>query len=125
VSAGGAFGEVPPNPHSRSGLPEFRTEDVSAGLNEATRVLVERLAWFWEELDPPTRAAVGQDGLILTGGAAQVPGLPEAMSRVLDIPVTLAADPAGATLRGLLELGHDRATWSLPWPWPPPWEATS
>jgi rod shape-determining protein MreB len=124
VSAGGAFGEVPPNPHNRSGLPEFRTEDVSAGLNEATRVLVERLAWFWEDLDAPTREVVRRDGLTLTGGAAQVPGLAEALSRALDLPVRLAAGPAGATLRGLLELGHDRATWTLAWPWPPPWEAT-
>jgi actin-like ATPase involved in cell morphogenesis len=125
VSAGGSFGKSGRNPHNRSGLPEFRAHDVESGLAEGARALIERLAWFWEDLDPATRTTVEQDGLTVAGGAAQLPGLTPAIGRALGIRATLAADAAHTGIRGLIELGADRAAWRTAWGWPPEWEPVS
>lgn len=122
VSAGGVFGEMPANPHTSSGLPEFNSQDVAAGLSDAVHLLVQQLAWFWEDLDLTTRDTVDATGLMLTGASAKLPGLPAAISRALEVPVIVADDPAGATIRGLLELATDVAVWQNEWPWPPEWE---
>ncbi len=124
VSAGGSFGRVGHNPHSRSGLPEFNPQDVAAGLSEGVRSLIEGIVLFWEDLEPPVRESLTGDGLLLTGGAATLPGLAPAITRALGVPVRLAADPAEATMRGLIELGSDAANWDRAWPWPPIVEAS-
>jgi rod shape-determining protein MreB len=121
VTAGGTFGEIRQKPRNTSHVPEFNSEDVQAGLLEGVRPLVEQLNWFWEDLSPAERAGVEEHGLTLTGGLAQTPGLPEAIARALQTPVQVAADPAGATLRGLLTLAAAPAEPLPAWPWPPLW----
>jgi sugar (pentulose or hexulose) kinase len=122
VTAGGTFGEVRNKPRTTSHVPEFNSEDVQTGLTEGVRPLLEQLGWFWEDLPTDLREAVEEQGLTLTGGLAQTPGLAEAIARALHVPVQVAPDPAGATLRGLVELAAAAPTDPLPaWPWPPLW----
>jgi rod shape-determining protein MreB len=122
VTAGGAFAELGLNPHTVSRLPEFNSEDVRIGLLEGTRVLFDQLVWFWEELPPDLRRAVTEEGLLLTGGLARLPGLPEAIARALHMPVRVAEAPEQATLRGLIELAAGSPLPEGLWPWPPLWE---
>lgn len=124
VGAGGSFRRAGHNPHSRSGLPEFNPQDVAAGLSDGARGLIEGIALFWEDLDGKMRDGIAAEGLMLTGGAATLPGLAPAIARALSVPVRLAADPAGATIRGLIELGSDPANWEAAWSWPPAWESS-
>jgi rod shape-determining protein MreB len=120
VTAGGTFGEVRHKPRTTSHVPEFNSEDVQTGLIEGVRPLLEQLNWFWEDLPPAERDMVSEQGLTLTGGLALTPGLAEAIARTLRVPVQVAADPAGATLRGLVALAA--APEPPPaWPWPPLW----
>jgi rod shape-determining protein MreB len=122
VTAGGTFGEVRNKPRTTSHVPEFNSEDVQTGLTEGVRPLLEQLNWFWEDLPQAERDTAGEQGLTLTGGLAQTPGLAEAIARALHVPVQVAPDPAGATLRGLVELAAAAPTDPLPaWPWPPLW----
>src|SRR5206468_4248505 len=113
------------NPHTVSRLPEFSVEDVRAGLMEGTRVLFDHLVWFWEELPPDLRRAVTEDGLLLTGGLARLPGLADAIAHALHMPVRVAEEPEGATLRGLIDLALAPPALETLWPWPPLWEQDS
>ncbi len=122
VTAGGTFGEIRHKPRNTSHVPEFNSEDVQTGLMEGIRPLLEQLNWFWEDLPALDRDSVEDQGLTLTGGLAATPGLAEAVARTLHTSVRIAPDPAGATLRGLLELAAAPTPPVIVWPWPPLWD---
>ena len=122
VTAGGSFTEAHAGAHSLSGLPEFNSEDMRVGLQEGVRPLLDQLLWFWEDMPYDVREAVSDDGLVLTGGLALLPGLADTLAHMLQVEVRVAPDPAAATLRGLAELTAQPSAWTTPWR--PVWEDT-
>jgi rod shape-determining protein MreB len=120
VTAGGTFEIAHANRHTKSGLPEFNSDDMRAGLLDSLRPLLENLAWFWEDLPAEAREAATDDGVTLTGGLAQTPGLADTLAHLFHTAVRVADAPAAATLRGLADLSTDQLIWTAPWP--PLWE---
>ncbi len=58
-------------------------------------------------MDVSLRDHLHKDGLILTGGLARMPGLPEKLSELLECPVHSAQAPENAVCRGLLALSKE------------------
>jgi rod shape-determining protein MreB len=56
------------------------------------------------ELAPEVAGDVYERGLILTGGGALMEGLPQYLTKELDLSVRVAEDPRFAIVRGLSQL---------------------
>ncbi|MER7502712.1 rod shape-determining protein [Nonomuraea pusilla] len=78
---------------TRSGLPPYAVDAV-----------VEMTAGLLRRLPAHLRAAVRDDGLLLTGGGAPQAELAHRLRGELRMPVTVAPEPAHATIRGLVRL---------------------
>ena len=79
-----------------SGLPKTITvtsTDVYEALREPTGALIEVIQGVLEHTPPQLTTDVFNDGIILTGGGAQLEGLSEAVYDVLHVPCGVADDP--------------------------------
>ena len=86
-----------------SGLPKVLTVDsdeIYEALIDAVNDLIEGVQMLIERTPPQLASDVFQDGVTLTGGAAQLYGLAEAISHVLNIPCHVADDPRDCTVLG-------------------------
>ncbi|WP_153398068.1 rod shape-determining protein [Ornithinicoccus halotolerans] len=87
----------------RTGLP--RTVELSSGqvrrmLEPVVLQLVDLVTAVLDVCPPELAGDVLEDGLTLTGGAAQLQGLPERLRGELGVPVRLADQPRLAVVRG-------------------------
>ena len=83
--------------------------DISAGeVYAITQPIIRRIAeevrTLLGDLSPEVAGDVFERGLILTGGGAQLEGLPAYLHKELDLDVTVAEDPRFAIVRGLAQL---------------------
>ena len=86
-----------------SGLPKILTvesDEIYEALIDAVNDLIEGIQMMIERTPPQLASDVFQDGITLTGGAAQLYGLSEAITRVLKVPCRLADDPRDCTVLG-------------------------
>ena len=86
-----------------SGLPKIMTidsDEIYEALIDCVNDLIEGIQMLIERTPPQLASDVFQDGLTLTGGAAQLYGLAEAISQVLNIRCDLAEDPRDCTVLG-------------------------
>lgn len=88
-------------------LPEFFTI-TSAEVRAALEPVAQKLAAFVRESleDLPLQAALDvlDTGIVLSGGGALLPGLPEWLAGELKLGVWLAAEPSRTTIKGLARL---------------------
>ncbi len=116
------LGMLPPDGHvalvgmdSGTGLPATRTVDVQR--------LLERIRPLNEQLGRSVRAAlrglsaelaadVCQNGILLTGGGAAVPGLRDAIAEQTGLAARLAERPDHAVIRGLSLCARDVDLWN-------------
>jgi len=68
------------------------------------RRIAEEVRSMLTELAPEVAGDIYERGLILTGGGAQLEGLPQYLTRELDLVVRVADDPRFAIVRGLAQL---------------------
>lgn len=83
--------------------------DISAAeVHAITMPIIRRIAdevrFMLTELAPEVAGDIYERGLILTGGGAQLEGLPQYLQRELDLVVKVAEDPRFAIVRGLAHL---------------------
>ena len=83
--------------------------DITAGeVHTITMPIIRRIAdevrSMLTELAPEVAGDIYERGLILTGGGAQLEGLPQYLQRELDLVVRVADDPRFAIVRGLAQL---------------------
>lgn len=81
---------------------------TAAEVHAITMPIIRRIAdevrYMLTELAPEVAGDVYERGLILTGGGAQLEGLPQYLQRELDLVVKVADDPRFAIVRGLAQL---------------------
>jgi rod shape-determining protein MreB len=83
--------------------------DITAGEIYAItlpviRRIAEEVRTLLGDLSPEVAGDVFERGLVLTGGGAQLDGLPSYLHKELDLDVTVAEDPRFAIVRGLAQL---------------------
>ena len=83
--------------------------DITAGeVYTITLPIIRRIAeevrTLLGDLSPEVAGDIFDRGLILTGGGAQLEGLPSYLQKELDLNVTVADDPRFAIVRGLSQL---------------------
>ncbi|WP_412517821.1 rod shape-determining protein [Actinomadura madurae] len=94
-------------PEHRPGHPLPRLpEHVRARLTACVRHLLD-------DLPAPLRRAARDGGLVLTGGGARLPSLPGRLTAEMGLTVTIARDPARATVRGLAHACRAPDAWRL------------
>ncbi|GLW66438.1 hypothetical protein Arub01_46820 [Actinomadura rubrobrunea] len=93
--------------HARSiqYVAERRPGPCEGGLPDHVRLqLVGELHQMVKDLPPRLRAQARPRGVLLTGGGALPPSLPGWLAARVGLSVTVAPDPARATIRGLARL---------------------
>ena len=86
-----------------SGLPRAVTvtsEELIEALDEPLRELISALHRLIERTPPELASDIFEDGIVLTGGAASLAGLPEAIYNELHIPCGVADDPQTSVVLG-------------------------
>ena len=83
---------------------EITAGEVYAITLPIVRRIAEEVRTLLGDLSPEVAGDVFERGLILTGGGAELEGLPSYLHKELDLDVTVAADPRFAIVRGLAQL---------------------
>ncbi|MER7545640.1 rod shape-determining protein [Spirillospora sp. NPDC127506] len=88
--------------HNAPRLPEHVRERLAAGVHH-----------LLADLPAPLRRTAREGGLLLTGGGARLPSLPGRLTAEMNLAVTIAPDPARATIRGLAHACRSPGAWRL------------
>ena len=93
-----------------TGLP--RTQKIDAmevyeALREPVNDFIEAIQSVLQHTPPQLATDVFEDGLVLSGGAAQLTGLAETISREIDIPCRVVNDPQACIVRGCAKALED------------------
>ena len=86
-----------------SGLPKTMTvnsAEIYEALVDCVNAIIEGVQIILERTPPQLASDVFDGGVTMTGGAAQLYGLAEAISRVLNVPCRVAPDPRDCTVLG-------------------------
>lgn len=86
-----------------SGLPKTQTvhaTEIYEALKDAVADLIESIQTVLERTPPQLASDIFTDGIVLTGGAASLQGLPEAIYSALHIPCGVADDPQTSVVLG-------------------------
>ena len=86
------------------GAVDITAAEVHAITMPIIRRIGEEVRLMLSELAPEVAGDIYERGLILTGGGAQLEGLPQYLQRELDLVVKVAEDPRFAIVRGLAQL---------------------
>ena len=96
-----------------SGLPKMMTiesDEIYEALIDCVNDFIEGIQVLIERTPPQLASDVFQGGVTLTGGAAQLYGLAEAVSNVLNIPCQVADDPRDCTVMGCARVLEEGAS---------------
>lgn len=106
--------------HSLRELSPVRVSLSSTEIQTAIRSVVTEItndvALAFEELPPEAAADLLEAGVVLTGGAAQLPGLAEKLSEKTGLEMRLANNPALATVIGAAHIFWPEAIITEAWP---------
>jgi rod shape-determining protein MreB len=86
-----------------SGLPKTITvssTEIYEAVKDAVADLIESIQGVIERTPPQLASDIFEDGIVLTGGAASLAGLPEAIYNELHIPCGVADDPQTSVVLG-------------------------
>ncbi len=95
--------------HIVTGVPteaHLKSSDVLQAIQPAIDELVIQIKEFLEDVPPEIATDVMDKGIILTGGASQLPGLIPLLTESLGVPLTLADRPTHAVMEGLKIVGQ-------------------
>uniref|UniRef100_UPI001A95613B rod shape-determining protein n=1 Tax=Actinomadura formosensis TaxID=60706 RepID=UPI001A95613B len=91
--------------HTLPRLPDYVRERLAANVHH-----------LLADLPAPLRRTARDGGLLLTGGGARLPSLPGRLTAEISLSITIAPDPARATIRGLAHACRSPDTWRLTHP---------
>ena len=99
-----------------SGLPkaaELSGRDVAAALSEIAVMMVDTVRLVLEKVPPELSADIGEDGIALTGGGAQLAGLRQLLAKETGLRINLAEDPCSSVALGMGRIleGKVRLSW--------------
>jgi len=82
--------------------PPFRisSREVQAAIQEPLETIVAGLQRLLAQVPEARRAAVNRNGLVLSGGGAQLPGMAEFLTARVRIPARVARDPQSCVAVG-------------------------
>jgi len=86
-----------------TGLPRevaITDADVREAIFNSLTIFVDAIKEVLEATPPEVVSDIMRRGLVITGGGALIRGLPELLSKELEIPVHIAEDPLTAVVRG-------------------------
>ncbi len=86
-----------------SGLPKtmsIASSEIYEACKDAVADLIESIQGVIERTPPQLASDIFEDGIVLTGGAASLSGLPEAIYNELHIPCGVADDPQTSVVLG-------------------------
>ncbi|MBR6027961.1 MAG: rod shape-determining protein [Clostridia bacterium] len=86
-----------------SGLPKtvnISASEIYEALKDPVADLIDAIQGVIERTAPQLASDIFEDGIVLTGGAASLNGLPEAIYQVLEIPVGVADNPDSCVVLG-------------------------
>ena len=95
-----------------SGLPKTMTiesDEIYESLIDCVNDLIEGIQVLIEKTPPQLASDIFESGITMTGGAAQLYGLAEAVSSVLKIPCRVAEDARDCTVLGCARVLEDPA----------------
>ena len=85
------------------GLPrsvEIKTEHIAEAISEPLTNLLQGVRQVLERTPPELSGDIIERGIVLTGGGALLDGLPEMITREVDVPTYLPEDPVGCVAQG-------------------------
>lgn len=88
---------------SLRGLPravEVRSSEISAAIADIVNAIVNTVTDVLEDTPPELLGDVQSDGIVLTGGLANLRGIGERLEKETGIRVHIAKDPAGCVVAG-------------------------
>lgn len=95
-----------------AGLPktvEITSDEIREALSEPVRMIAEKLCSVLEETPPELSSDIIERGITLTGGGAMLRGLDTLLSKVTEIPVTVADNALHSVALGTgMALSHLR-----------------
>lgn len=80
---------------------EMTSTEMRFVLKTFYEEMEELVVSVFDQTPPELLGDIARDGLLLTGGSAQIYGLADYLSRALHIPVSVPQDPARAVIRGI------------------------
>ncbi len=86
-----------------SGLPKMQkisSDEVYEAIKDVVADLTESIYDVIQRTPPQLASDISEDGIVLTGGAAALAGLPEAIYNALHIPCGVAEDPQTSVVLG-------------------------
>ncbi|MBU1110229.1 rod shape-determining protein [Patescibacteria group bacterium] len=86
-----------------TGLPKevkISSLDVAEAVSGPIRIILDNIRQTVEETPPELVSDLMQAGIVLAGGASQLPGMDQAISEATQMPVMRADDPQTAVVRG-------------------------
>ena len=95
-----------------SGLPKSQmisSLEIYEALHDTVGDLIEALEAVIERTPPQLTSDIFEEGIVLSGGAAQLSGLADAIYQVLDIPCGVADDPQTSIVMGCGQALEDTA----------------
>ena len=81
-------------------VPAVSSAEIYEALKDAVADLIESIQSVLERTPPQLASDIFEDGIVLTGGAASLAGLPEAIYNELHIPCGVADDPQTSVVLG-------------------------
>ena len=91
---------------------ELSSRDLLPVLSKALAPIVDELRWFLKILPVDQAIIVHQNGMLLSGGCAEMRGLPSWLSEQLNLPVQVAHNPSNAVIQGVAKLMTTPSYWS-------------
>lgn len=93
--------------HAVTGLPMaevISSEDVHECIGDTIRTIAGAVRATLERTPPQLMADIQKNGVYLSGGVSQIPGLAEYIGRCLEIITYNVPDPVNSTMRGLVQI---------------------
>ena len=90
-----------------TGLPVaevISSEDVHECIGDTIRTIAGAVRATLERTPPQLMADIQKNGVYLSGGVSQIPGLAEYIGRCLEIITYNVPDPVNSTMRGLVQI---------------------
>lgn len=77
------------------------SKEISEVLQEPMNKIIEAVRVTLDRCEPELAADIGDNGIVMTGGGALLPGLDRRLADATGLPVRVADDPGNATIRGV------------------------